>query len=187
MWSEVVNGRVQVTGLLHSDAEVDGVKGTVERLNYAVDNEAVASSLACQTLDMLNQLGKVNAIVGANRPVVSTARPVIRTGETAEVVASGALIAKRFIYSIQIDGTTNTAVVEHETGIGQIKKQFFAKGSAPGWEMFLVLASPRELPALNTLNQTTLDQLNFAIETERASAANRNDLQIGYQLVRRIS
>jgi serine/threonine protein kinase len=187
MWSEVVNGRVQVAGLLRSEAEVDGVKATVDRLNYTVDNEAVASPLACETLQLLAQLGKVNAIAGGNRPVVSTTHAVVRVGESAEVVATGFLINKHFLYTIKIDGTTGTAVVEHETISGNINKPFSSKGSAPGWDMVLVLATPNELPALSALNQTTLDQLNIALQTEKAKLSNHGDVQTGYQFVRRIS
>jgi serine/threonine protein kinase len=186
MWSEVVNGRVQVAGLLRSEAEVNGVKATVDRLNYTVDNEAVASPLACETLQLLAQLGKVNAIAGGNRPVVSTTHAVVRVGESAEVVATGFLINKHFLYTIKIDGTTGTAVVEHETTSGNINKPFSSKGSAPGWDMVLVLATPNELPALSALNQTTLDQLNIALQTEKAKLSNHGDVQTGYQFVRRI-
>ncbi len=186
VWSEVVGGQVQVAGLFRSEGEADNVKGTVERLNYAVDNKAVASPSGCQTLELLNQIGRVNAIVGANRPVVSAAHAVIRADEPAEVVVTGALITKRFIYSIQIDGTTGKAVVEHETTSALTKNPFASKGGTPGWEMFLVLSAPHDLPALSALNQTTLDQLNIALGTERANPANR-EVQTGYQFIRRVS
>ena len=187
MWTGVANGRVEVTGLVEVEADVSGVKAAVEGLNYTVDNQVVASPLACRTLQLLGQFGKINPVSGANKPVVSAEHGVFRVGEAIAISATALLTTKRSLYWIKIDGVTGTAEVDHLTTRDYIPKTYANTGSAPGWNMVLLLVAPRELESLNALNQTTLGQLNIALQAEKAKPATGGDVLIGYRVFPRIS
>jgi hypothetical protein len=76
-------------------------------------------------------------------------------------------------------------VVEHETSRAFVSKKFPLTAGAPSWNLVLLLVAPHELEALNALSQTTLDQLNMALESESAKPANRRDVLSAYQFARR--
>ena len=189
MSAGVVDSRVQVAGVLATEADISHLKTTIEGQSYAFDNQTVASLSVCQTLQLLSQLGKVNPIGGANRPTLSTPKTpaVFRQGEQAAVDGSVSLATVHHLYWIRIDGAAGTAVVEHETSHAFVSKRYPDVLGAPGWGMVLLLVAPHELDALNTLNQATLAQLNIALENESAKSTAHNDVLSAYQFVRRAS
>ncbi|MEI9986155.1 MAG: serine/threonine-protein kinase [Aliidongia sp.] len=186
--SPLDSGRVQVNGLVGTQADADRVKGAVEGLGYTLDNQLVTSRSACQALQLLNQLGKVNATTGANRPILSVQKipALFRVGETVNLSATASLNADHHLYWIMVDGATGSAVVDHRVSHSFVNLSTSNTVKAPGWSMALLVVSPRALDALGALNQTTVDQLDIALESELAKSANRRDLSSAYLFVRHV-
>lgn len=180
--------RIQISGLVAARDAADRAAAAAAGLGYAVDDRIAVSAPACQVLQLLGQLGKVNAATGANRPIMSASRTpaVFRVGEAAGISAVVPLTADHHLYRIAIDGGTGMAAIDHRVSHSFVDLSSSDPVTAAGWDLVAVIVAPRDLPAFDAARQMSLEQLNAALESELAQSANRRDLLTAYQFIRRI-
>jgi serine/threonine-protein kinase len=180
--------RLQVSGLVAVQAAADRAKAVAESQGYAVDDRIAVSGPACQTLQLLGQLGKVNAPSGANRPILSANRTpaVFRIGETVGISAVVSLAADHHLYRIALDGAGGSAVIDHRVSHSFVDLSSNDPVTAAGWDLVAVIVSPHEIPAFDAARALPLDQLNAALLAEVSKAGNRHDMMSAYQFIRRV-
>jgi serine/threonine protein kinase len=184
--SQPVGDRIQISGLVGSPAYVDRAKATLDPLGYTLEDRLVASSPACQTLQLLGQYGKLNATTGPNRPTISASRSpaLFKVGEKLDINAVVPLTGEFHLYKIVLDGT-GTAIVDHRPSRSFVDLSTHDTVKGAGWDLIVVIVSPKELEALSALRTASLEDVVTALGADLGKTPNRHDLVSGALLIQR--